>query len=273
MARGTGILTFAVAVALGFGAGHVALTVTSSDLRLAKPLSIERELAALQTQAAPAIPKAWPAVFEVYVPDQPAPPPPPKPRLNYDLVGLVANDGPDSWAFVRGPSMEKLVRVGDTLEGGEKVVNIDAQGVWIARSDADDAVQVIGFKASTDTTFAALLGSLPAEPQQAEITMDAFSGRDIRRVLGRAGSVRMVQPEGGSGDKFPQILWVREGQLYDLIGLKRGDTVLRVNGYSVGDPETLANAREIINNTNEFAIEILRGGQPQTITVRIAGNG
>ena len=69
----------------------------------------------------------------------------------------------------------------------------------------------------------------------------------------------------------PEILWVREGQLYDLIGLQRGDVVLRVNGYSVSDPETLENARAILAEADEFAVEILRSGQRRTITVRITG--
>jgi type II secretory pathway component PulC len=66
---------------------------------------------------------------------------------------------------------------------------------------------------------------------------------------------------------------VREGQVYDLIGLQRGDMVLRVNGYSVSDPENLANAAQILRSTDEFAVDILRKGQRRTITDKITGRG
>jgi general secretion pathway protein C len=156
------------------------------------------------------------------------------------------------------------------LPGGESVQEIDAQGVWITRGDQRI---VIGFEQSAAETVARLINAGPLEPLKAEVPLDAFRGRDIRRVLGRAGSIRMVVPRGGTGAKFPEILWVREGQLYDLIGLRRGDMILRVNGHSVADPETLENAESILKGSDEIAVEILRSGRPQTINVTITGKG
>jgi general secretion pathway protein C len=110
-------------------------------------------------------------------------------------------------------------------------------------------------------------------PLSADVPFSLFAGRDMRRVLGRAGSVRMVAPHGGQGELVPEILWVREGQVYDLIGLREGDKVLRVNGHAVLDPDMLSRAQAMIADAEELAIEILRAGQRRTITVRITGRG
>jgi general secretion pathway protein C len=83
----------------------------------------------------------------------------------------------------------------------------------------------------------------------------------------------MVAPNGGQGLPVPEILWVREGHLYDLIGLRQGDKVLRVNGYEVLAPDMLSRAQEMLDTASQLAIEILRAGQRRTITVRITGRG
>jgi general secretion pathway protein C len=83
----------------------------------------------------------------------------------------------------------------------------------------------------------------------------------------------MVAPNGGRGELVPEILWVREGQVYDLVGLRRGDMILEVNGHAVLDAGMLARAQDMLAEAEELTIQILRAGQRRTITVRITGRG
>ncbi len=267
--RGLGLLTFAAAVAFGYGGGQLALMLASKGTLGAAPVQIGAALAAVEAATPEALPTDWPPVFDAYVPDPPRAQAPPKKAEKYRLVGLVAG-GKDAWAIMTASDGDVLVRVGDRLIGGERVIEIEANGVWI---DRDDKRVLIRFEETANEMMARIMSNGAVEADSAEVPLSAFSGRDMRRVLGRAGSVRMVAANGGQGEKFPEILWVREGQVYDLIGLQRGDMVLRVNGYSVSDPENLTNAAQILRSADEFAVDILRKGQRRTITVKITGRG
>lgn len=267
--RGLGFLTFAAAIAFGYGGGQLALMLASKGTQGAAPVQIGAALAAVEAATPEALPTDWPPVFDAYVPDPPRAQAPPNKAEKYRLVGLVAG-GKDAWAIMTASDGDVLVRVGDRLIGGERVIEIEANGVWI---DRDDKRALIRFEETANEMMARIMSNGAVEADSAEVPLSAFSGRDMRRVLGRAGSVRMVAANGGQGEKFPEILWVREGQVYDLIGLQRGDMVLRVNGYSVSDPENLANAAQILRSADEFAVDILRKGQRRTITVKITGRG
>jgi len=92
---------------------------------------------------AAAVPRAWPALFgedrpeppapppaEPQPPEPPAPPAPPLESLGYALSGLVAEGG-TTWAIVSHPAGARILRVGDSLDEGYRVVAIDARGVWL----------------------------------------------------------------------------------------------------------------------------------------------
>lgn len=267
--QGEGVLSLIAAICLGFGVGHVGLLLLDQQRPVPAPVRIDAALAEIERDVTPVLSKEWPAVFDPYVPDAPKPPVPTKKPEAYRLVGLVAGDE-DGWAILTASDGDRLIRVGDRLIGGETVRSIAAEGVWIER---DGEPVLIAFEETPDETMARLMSNGSLQTEEAELSASIFAGRDMRRVLGRAGSVRMVAANGGNGEVFPEILWVREGQIYDLVGLQRGDLVLRVNGYSVSDPETLARAKAILNESDEFAVEILRKGQRRTISVRITGRG
>jgi len=264
--RGQGLLLLAAAAMLGYGGGQLALAVLAQRSPAPAPVQIDAALAAVENAAPAPGPDAWPAIFDPYVPDPPKSQAPPKKVESYRLVGLVA-DGAEGWAILQASDGDRIVREGDRLIGGERVLAIEGDGV---RIDRDGESVLIAFEETREEMFNRIVGGGAVETE-ADLPVSAFAGRDMRRVLGRAGSIRMISPNGGRGDLVPEILWVRKGQLYDLIGLQRGDVVLRVNGYSVSDPETLENAQAILDESDEFAVEILRAGQRRTITVRITG--
>lgn len=266
--RGQGLVVLGAAVMLGYGGGQLALTVLGQRGAPPAPVQIGAALAAVENAAPAPLSEEWPQVFDPYVPDPPKAQAPPKKVETYRLIGLVA-DGAAGWAILQATDGDRIVREGDRLIGGETVLAIEGEGVRIERGGEP---VLIAFEETREEMFNRIVGGGVVETE-ADLPVSAFAGRDMRRVLGRAGSIRMISPNGGRGDLVPEILWVREGQLYDLIGLKRGDVVLRVNGYSVSDPETLENAKAILDESDEFAVEILRAGQRRTITVRITGRG
>lgn len=251
--------------AVGYGALHLGQTLTRQRAELAQPAT--GSAGTLRPDAAPPAPApAWPAVFGVLTREAPAVEAPSPISKDYSLIGVVA--GLDSrWAVIATPSGEVLVRPGDLLSGGETVEKITPGGVWV-RKGAERAR--IGFAGDEGQAVqAAPQAPATGTARRVEIARGDLVGRDLRRVFGRAGTIQMVAAEGAP---VPEILWVRAGEIYDRIGLRAGDRVLRIDGEPAGAPETLARANTIVASSPEVRLEILRAGVIVPITVSLVGN-
>jgi len=271
--RAAGLLVLVAAAGLGYGGWALWGAMFAPRPAPPAPVTIDDALAEVARSAAPAPDTPWPAIFDTYVPDPPAPAAAPRPRQTWRLVGLVAGGaegGAEGWAILSGTGGEQIVRKGDMLGVATEVLAIGEAGVRL-RQDGEETL--VGFDKTPRSLLADLVSNASDAPLEAELPVSLLAGRDMRLVLGRAGSVRMVAPNGGQGELVPEILWVREGHLYDLIGLRQGDKVLRVNGHTVFDPELLASAKDMVEEAEELAVEILRAGQRRTIRVRITGRG
>ena len=172
--RGGGFLSFAAAIAFGYGGGQLALVMIARGLPAEAPVQIGAALAAVDAAAPEALPNGWPPVFDAYVPDPPRAKAAPKKAEKYRLVGLVAG-GTDGWAIMNASDGNALVRAGDRLVGGEPVLEIEANGVWIER---DQKRVLIRFEETTSEMMARIMSNGAIEGDSAEVPISAFSGRD-----------------------------------------------------------------------------------------------
>ena len=126
-----------MAIAVGFGGGHLGLTLLGQRQGAQASVAIKNSEAAQSPnqQSKPEAP--WPVIFGTYEPDALPPPPPPEPEPevtvfshNYTLKGLFAS-ATNSWAIVSDPGGEYLLRTGDELPGGALVDKITENGVWL----------------------------------------------------------------------------------------------------------------------------------------------
>lgn len=252
------VLLLGLAIA-GYGAMHLWRTLQAQRTSPVPDVSVAI-VPEPADRAATVAAQSWPAVFGVMQAD--APPPVVEAPISddYALVGVVA--GMESrWAVIAAPSGEVLVRPGDTLSGGETVEEITPGGVWITKGSSRAR---IGFPGDEDKTAPAIAKAATLSPQRVEIARSLFTGRDPRRVFGRAGTIQMIRIDGAL---VPEILWVRAGEIYDLIGLRAGDRVVRINGAPAGDPQTLRDGAVILETSTEVLVEIQRAGVIVPITV------
>ncbi|WP_069301079.1 type II secretion system protein N [Neptunicoccus sediminis] len=122
-----------MAIAAGYGAGHLGLTLFAGGPPVADARIAPERVAVARDAVAPQDIVPWPDAFGVFVPDAVAPPPPPEPEevvvnLDYTLTGLFASAS-SAWAIVAGPDGEHLLRKGDELPGGVLVQEITRAGV------------------------------------------------------------------------------------------------------------------------------------------------
>jgi S1-C subfamily serine protease len=66
------------------------------------------------------------------------------------------------------------------------------------------------------------------------------------------------------------VLWLEEGGPAEKGGLLVGDTLVAISGQPVGDPDDLFSALNSDTVGKAVAVEVLRGGRPETVTVTVA---
>ncbi|PIE13743.1 MAG: hypothetical protein CSA68_11550 [Rhodobacterales bacterium] len=257
------------ACVFGYGAVHLGLILTAKPSENAIEQGPGTNPQAAQTAQKAGADKTWPAAFG-QVKAQPKQAAVTVVSNSYQLKGLVAGRG-RSWAIVSGKEGDTLVHKGDQLPGGEQVVRIDDKGVWITQAGKE---QLIDFETDPDQSApqpaaAQAFAGNPEAPLQmkADLALADFRGRDFWRVLAGAGGIKIV--EISEGVMAQEILWVRNGQLYDSIGLQGGDVVVSLNGIPAGDTDALMSAMPKLLGQRQFELEIIRAGAVRTITVDV----
>jgi S1-C subfamily serine protease len=65
------------------------------------------------------------------------------------------------------------------------------------------------------------------------------------------------------------VLWLEEGGPAEKGGLLVGDILVAIDGQPVGDPDDLFSALRSETVDKAIAVEILRGGRPETVSVTV----
>ncbi len=260
--------------ALGFSAGGLGLTLTGpAPAPFTAPVPAGNNPA--RTADSPPLDRVWPAVFGTVPPPPPEPAPvpevvaEPEPEIRYDyqLTGLVADEF-SSWAMISLGGAQQIVRIGEELEGGEIVTRIDHQGVWVAWRDIPQLIPVYKPDTSGMVRTIATPDSRPAPEELGEISvlLERMDQASLTEHFEDAGKLVLAQAEGGL--QALDVVWIRQGALYDRIGLRTGDKILRINGEIVDKLDLLAYVPEITNG-GSIDLEILRDGTRQIIRVNL----
>lgn len=199
----------------------------------------------------------------------------------FRLVGLVS--GPSgSWAMVQLPSGEGLWRVGDRPEPGTEVAAIDAEGVLIRRPGGFERIAFeqpppSGQNDAPEDPAASQVAELPVVATQSgggvlpaariSIPIVNLGQRELERYFARAGQTRLVR----DGDVTAlELVWAREGEFFDRIGLLDGDRIVRINSADVGSIKALRDLAPEVARTGILQLDLLRAGNRQHIQVQFA---
>lgn len=270
MAEAGILATMLAAGAAAYAAAHLGFAVTLPDPE-ARAASLPAPDPGTEAEAGGGAPRAWPAVFGTPPPpDAPEAEAEPEISTDYVLKGLIAG-GDGGWAILGEGDTEQLVRPGDTLDDGATVVTgIDREGVTLEAGDR--SLRVVFGEADLSVAPAAAETEPapeggPVQVQEVALDVADLDSRDFRRMLARGGAVASVALEDGS--KVLDVSWVRNGQLYDRLGLQAGDRVLSINGVAAGDNDALMEAARALLQTDRYSLEIIRNGQRQDIEVTL----
>lgn len=264
--------TILATAAVGYAGLHLARSTTPVQPPDLPPLPAPASGAVVQEVATQ---KVWPAVFGT-VPVDAAPvaaPPPPPPTQQYFLKGLLVRKT-GSWAVLADPSGEYIVKIDETLEDGSRVARIDRHGVTLERDgvlslvifgDAPPDRQEPAGAARTSDDLASIV------TRKTQLDLTGLDPHELRRIIARAGAIEQI--ETADGEKALDLLWIRNGQLYDKLGLQAGDRILRINGIEAGDEQALLGAGERLLRGTSYRIDLLRNGDRHTVEVEVDRDG
>lgn len=237
--------------------------------------------------------QSFSAIFGVATTAEPAKSVPIVQNTAYSLRGLFTTRDGHGFAMIETSGTTAVYRGQDRLPGGETVAEIGPDSVTLR------GAQGLAFLAFEDSeipgavpggTSAAVPGEEPvqaarqpkaeipnvvhatapkAEPErrppllranlsQQLLSADALSAARFTRVRARNGKIGL------------RIKWLRQDELTDAIGLRRGDVILAVNGLSVDDPKTMGTLIEALPASGEIVIDLERRNGPHRLVIPLS---
>ena len=209
--------------------------------------------------------------------------------VNYVLTGLIAGAN-DGWAILNDGTSDQLLQVGDTLSGGEIITKITAQG---AELEKDGLTALVGFVPAGSSaappgtqgaplmtasnggpptnvaplppqvTFAPIIRPLPA----ITLNLKDFAGERMAQIFTRAGGIAETQLKDGTSAL--EILWVRNGLLYDRISLKQGDKITTINGQPIVQAQSSVDIFQALIQARSFEIELVRNNALRSLKIEV----
>jgi type II secretion system protein C len=189
------------------------------------------------------------------------------------LKGVFAVDGVTlSAAVVNLGAKDQVVRMGEDIAKGIKLVNVEADHVMISRNGARERIDLERYKPAVAATAAR---AAPASSGfRLNVTSNNANGYSLSRqelntvlqdprqmeFLGRIG----VAPGGGV-----RIDDAGGNTLAGKLGLKAGDVIAAINGQPVNSAGDLARLYSQFNTISSVRVEVKRGGVPTMLNYSI----
>jgi general secretion pathway protein C len=66
-----------------------------------------------------------------------------------------------------------------------------------------------------------------------------------------------------------KVLEIKPSGIFSMVGLRNGDTLLRINDFNINSPESAVQTLASLKGLNRIKVDLLRDGQPTTLTYDI----
>lgn len=213
------------------------------------------------------------SVKKVEAPKVQAPIDAPDTRLNLKLKGVMATSDPAlAGALIsEGSGQEKHYRLDDMLPGGAVLKEVHADRVLLQRNGRFETLRLPKEK-MTGTTASAKRGAPPRRTATRR-TSGGGSLKEYRQRLmeNPAELWQMVRLEPVMQDngaiKGYKVSPQKDKQLFQQLGLRKGDIVTAINGIPMSDTSQMGQALNQLSTSSRFEITVDRNGRQQTVNV------
>jgi len=206
---------------------------------------------------------ADPAVSAMEVPEQSLQQTP----LNLVLKGILADQGTQNrYALISASGQkERVYRTGEQVEGAE-IIRIEPRRVVIRRNGITEALNLVARKLSDniEKQSAQARFNLPDEIVRVSDTERMITRATLEQHMQNLPALLLQatavpQMDDGQQTGF-RIVSLKQGSVFEQLGLRQEDIINSVNGKPVRNGEEALGAYQALASTTQFRIGVLRGG-------------
>jgi general secretion pathway protein C len=219
-------------------------------------------------------------------------------RLPLRLLGTAASSRPElSWAAVEDQDQRKelVVKLGDELAGQAKVVGIERRRIILenrgqreelaleedaGKASAPRSARTRGMRRPNRPPRAAArpANTPAAEARVRRLAENRFqvNRQDVVELAGRNpaeifSSARILPKYDGGQMVGIQLNNVKEGSLFQEIGIQDGDTITQFNGIQIDSPQGSAEVLRELTQAERFEVTVTGAdGKARTLTYEVA---
>ena len=204
-----------------------------------------------------------------------APPPPPPIELagKLKLLGTAIRDGGRPSAAIEHLQDRKqtLYFLQDTIEGFGQLTAVAREGVTIRQGNRQ------GFLPFGEAlpqrvpiaTAAPATGKPAAPPTMIDRRQLNQNLADVSKLMTEARAMPYYDLTNNGKLEGWQMIDIKPKSVLDLLGIEQRDVLLRINGTPVVDPGTMLKLLQEIQYGKLVKIDLLRGGERQTLAYEI----
>lgn len=188
--------------------------------------------------------------------------------VSYKLIGTIEGEQ-FAGAVLEDSTGQAFYRMNQKMPDGSEIVKVMRDKVSIRRSDGVlvdvevvDDTKIVTMQTGGGPGVMKLANGKFAVDQKEVLA----STENMSQILTQARALPYQEQGKTVGFRISEIV---PGSIYEKIGLQNGDVIQRVNSQDVDDPSKFFQLYQGLKNERSISIDLLRGGQPQTMTYEI----
>ena len=201
------------------------------------------------------------------------------PHANNDitLIGTVVGPRQLSYAIFQDTTgMQELYKIGETVPGIGILHDIKTDSALIRDKDQSYELPLADIAEETETASQASGGHSRITSDFARRIgkgMYIVDQRKVQHAIENPSQMMTdarLKPYIKNGEEEGFMLSeVKPGGIYQSLGLRNGDVLLRINEYDISNPETALQAFTALRGMDRVQIDLVRAGSKMTMTYQI----
>jgi len=202
----------------------------------------------------------------------------------YKLIGTIAAGEKDSFAIFSADGKQELYKIKADIPGLGTLARVEPYRV-IIKGDREFEILLDEIKTKQGTSAAEAARPVSRQPfRQSSPSSDEFiqqtgngsynlnakmvqeSIDNPQRLMTDARLVPIYKDGEQEGFRLSEV---KQGGIYDSLGLQNGDVLMRINEYNITNPEAALQAFTALRGVERLQLDVMRNGAKVTLTYTI----
>lgn len=190
------------------------------------------------------------------------------------LIGTISGSAKNSYAvFMDKSGKQELVKVGEPVFGMGKLKRVESDNAYITERGREVKIpmaELLTIKEVNPSPGGGVTSDLARSMGKGMFLVDQKKILNALENPNQLMTDARLQPNLVNGKQEGYVLReVRNGGIYQSLGLQNGDALLRINEYNISNPENALQAFTALRGMDRVQVDIVRDGTKMTLTYQI----